>query len=56
VRYVPTWVEHPGFRVRPVPAALADRSLSPDARQALEASRDRTRRAVGPAVPPPAPS
>jgi len=56
VRYVPTWVEHPTFRVRPVPAALADRSLTPDARQALEASRDRTRRAVGPAVPPPAPS
>jgi poly-gamma-glutamate capsule biosynthesis protein CapA/YwtB (metallophosphatase superfamily) len=56
VRYVPTWVEHPGFRVRPVPAALADRSLTPDARHALEASRDRTRRAVGPAVPPPAPS
>ena len=56
VRYVPTWVEHPTFRVRPVPAALADRSLTPAARQALEASRDRTRRAVGPAVPPPAPS
>jgi poly-gamma-glutamate synthesis protein (capsule biosynthesis protein) len=56
VRYVPTWVEHPSFRVRPVPAALADRSLTPQARQALEASRDRTRRAVGPAVPPPAPS
>jgi len=56
VRYVPTWVEHPTFRVRPVPAALADRSLTPQARQALEASRDRTRRAVGPAVPPPAPS
>ena len=56
VRYVPTWVEHPSFRVRPVPAALADSSLTPQARQALEASRDRTRRAVGPAVPPPAPS
>lgn len=56
VRYVPTWVEHPTFRVRPVPAALADRSLTPQARQALEASGDRTRRAVGPAVPPPAPS
>ena len=54
VRYVPTWVEHPSFRVRPVPAALADRSLTPEARQALEASRDRTSRAVGPAVPPPA--
>jgi poly-gamma-glutamate capsule biosynthesis protein CapA/YwtB (metallophosphatase superfamily) len=56
VRYVPTWVEHPTFRVRPVPAALADRSLAPQARQALEASGDRTRGAVGPAVPPPAPS
>jgi poly-gamma-glutamate capsule biosynthesis protein CapA/YwtB (metallophosphatase superfamily) len=56
VRYVPTWVEHPTFRVRPVPAALADRSLTPQARQALVASGDRTRRAVGPAVPPPAPS
>ena len=56
VRYVPTWVEHPTFRVRPVPAALADRSLTLQARQALEASGDRTRRAVGPAVPPPAPS
>jgi poly-gamma-glutamate synthesis protein (capsule biosynthesis protein) len=56
VRYVPTWVEHPSFRVRPVPAALADRSLTPQARQALEASRDRTRRAVGPDVPPPASS
>jgi poly-gamma-glutamate synthesis protein (capsule biosynthesis protein) len=55
VRYVPTWVEHPTFRVRPVPAALADRSLTPQARQALVASGDRTRRAVGPAVPPPAP-
>jgi poly-gamma-glutamate capsule biosynthesis protein CapA/YwtB (metallophosphatase superfamily) len=52
VRYVPTWVEHPSFRVRPLPAALADRSLTPEARQALEASRDRTSRAVGPAVPP----
>ena len=56
VRYVPTWVEHPTFRVRPVPAALADRSLTPQARQALAASGDRTRQAVGPAVPPPAPS
>jgi poly-gamma-glutamate capsule biosynthesis protein CapA/YwtB (metallophosphatase superfamily) len=52
VRYVPTWVEHPTYRVRPVLAALADRSLPPATRQALEASRDRTSRAVGPAVPP----
>jgi poly-gamma-glutamate capsule biosynthesis protein CapA/YwtB (metallophosphatase superfamily) len=51
VRYAPTWVEHPSFRVRPVLSALADRSLPASARQVLEASRDRTSRAVGPAVP-----
>jgi poly-gamma-glutamate capsule biosynthesis protein CapA/YwtB (metallophosphatase superfamily) len=56
VRYVPTWVEHPSFRVRPVLAALTDRSLPAGARQALEASRDRTSRAVGPAAPPLPPS
>jgi hypothetical protein len=33
-------------------AALADRSPPPAARQPLEASRDRTSRAVGPAAPP----
>ena len=48
---MPTWVEHPSFRVRPVLAALADRSLPAAARRDLEASRDRTSRAVGPAVP-----
>jgi poly-gamma-glutamate capsule biosynthesis protein CapA/YwtB (metallophosphatase superfamily) len=52
VRYLPTWVEHPAFRIRPVLPALADRSLPARLRQALEASRDRTGRAVGPAVPP----
>ena len=51
VRHVPTWVEHPSYRVRPVLSALADRSLPAAARQALEASRDRTTRAVGPAAP-----
>ena len=51
VRHVPTWVEHPSYRVRPVLSALADRSLPAPARQALEASRDRTTRAVGPAAP-----
>jgi poly-gamma-glutamate capsule biosynthesis protein CapA/YwtB (metallophosphatase superfamily) len=51
LRYVPTWVEHPSFRVRPVLAALADRSLPAATRRDLEASRDRTSRAVGPAVP-----
>jgi poly-gamma-glutamate capsule biosynthesis protein CapA/YwtB (metallophosphatase superfamily) len=52
VRYVPTWVEHPSFRIRPVPTALADRSLSPATRRALQAARDRTRRAVGPTARP----
>jgi poly-gamma-glutamate capsule biosynthesis protein CapA/YwtB (metallophosphatase superfamily) len=52
VRYVPTWVEHPSFRIRPVLTALADRSLPPATRRALEASRDRTRRAVGPTARP----
>ena len=28
LRYVPTWVEHPSFRIRPVLRALADRSLA----------------------------
>ena len=51
VRHVPTWVEHPSYRVRPVLTALTDRSLPVAARQALEASRDRTGRAVGPAAP-----
>jgi poly-gamma-glutamate capsule biosynthesis protein CapA/YwtB (metallophosphatase superfamily) len=51
VRHVPTWVEHSSYRVRPVLTALTDRSLPVAARQALEASRDRTGRAVGPAAP-----
>lgn len=52
VRYVPTWVEHPGFRIRPVLTALADRSLSAATRRALQAARDRTASAVGPASRP----
>ena len=48
VRYVPTWVDHPSFRIRPVLAALADRSLPAATRRALQAARDRTTRAVGP--------
>ena len=52
VRYVPTWVEHPSFRIRPVLTALADRSLPPATRRALEAARDRTTRAVGPTARP----
>ena len=52
VRYVPTWVEHPSFRIRPVLTALADRSLPAATRRALEAARDRTTRAVGPTARP----
>ena len=52
VGYVPTWVEHPSFRVLAVPAALADRSLPAATRRALAASQARTRRVVGPAVRP----
>jgi hypothetical protein len=52
VRYVPTWVEHPSFRIRPVSTALADRSLPAATRRALEASRDRSSRAVGPTARP----
>jgi poly-gamma-glutamate synthesis protein (capsule biosynthesis protein) len=52
VRYVPTWVEHPSFRIRPVLAALAERSLPAATRRALQAARDRTARAVGPTARP----
>ena len=52
LRSVPTWVEHPSFRIRPVLTALADRSLPPATRRALQDSRDRTRRAVGPTARP----
>jgi poly-gamma-glutamate capsule biosynthesis protein CapA/YwtB (metallophosphatase superfamily) len=52
VGYVPTWVEHPSFRIRPVLTALADRSLPAASRRALQASRDRTSRAVGPTARP----
>jgi poly-gamma-glutamate capsule biosynthesis protein CapA/YwtB (metallophosphatase superfamily) len=50
VRYVPTWVEHPSFRIRPVLPALANPRLGTATRRALQASRDRTTRAVGPTV------
>jgi poly-gamma-glutamate capsule biosynthesis protein CapA/YwtB (metallophosphatase superfamily) len=52
VRYVPTWVEHPSFRIRPVLTALADRSLPAATHRALQAARDRTRQAVGPSTRP----
>jgi poly-gamma-glutamate capsule biosynthesis protein CapA/YwtB (metallophosphatase superfamily) len=52
LRYVPTWVEHPSFRIRPVLTALADPGLGPATRRALQAARDRTRQAVGPSARP----
>jgi poly-gamma-glutamate synthesis protein (capsule biosynthesis protein) len=52
VRYIPTWVEHPSFRIRPVLTALAARSLPAATRRALQAARDRTARAVGPTARP----
>jgi poly-gamma-glutamate capsule biosynthesis protein CapA/YwtB (metallophosphatase superfamily) len=52
VRYVPTWVEHPSFRIRPVLTALADPRLGLSTRRALQASQDRTRQAVGPTTRP----
>jgi poly-gamma-glutamate capsule biosynthesis protein CapA/YwtB (metallophosphatase superfamily) len=52
VRYAPTWVEHPSFRIRPVLTALAARSLPAATRRALQAARDRTKRAVGPTTRP----
>jgi poly-gamma-glutamate capsule biosynthesis protein CapA/YwtB (metallophosphatase superfamily) len=52
VRYAPTWVEHPSFRIRPVLTALADRSLPAATRRALQAARDRTAQAVGPTARP----
>jgi capsule synthesis protein PGA_cap len=52
VRYVPTWVDHPSFRIRPALTALANRSLPAATRRALQAARDRTTRAVGPTARP----
>src|SRR5829696_4444577 len=52
VRYTPTWVEHPSYRVLPVTKRLASRSASPATRAALRASLRRTASAVGPATRP----
>jgi poly-gamma-glutamate capsule biosynthesis protein CapA/YwtB (metallophosphatase superfamily) len=52
LRYVPTWVEHPSFRIRPVLTTLANPRLGTATRRALQASRDRTRQAVGPRARP----
>jgi poly-gamma-glutamate capsule biosynthesis protein CapA/YwtB (metallophosphatase superfamily) len=50
--YVPTWVEHPSYRILPVARALARRSASPATRAMLRASLRRTTTAVGPAAHP----
>ena len=52
VRYTPTWVEHPSYRVLPLTGRLARRSASPATRAALRASLRRTAGAVGPAAHP----
>jgi Bacterial capsule synthesis protein PGA_cap len=46
----PTWVEHPTYRILPVPQLLADPATEAGLRAQLEASRARTTEAVGPAV------
>ena len=47
VRYTPTWVNHPSYRIHPVPQALASGSANP---AMLRASLRRTTAAVGPAA------
>ena len=47
VSYIPTWVEHPGYRIRPVLKALASGSASPAMRAMLRASLKRTTQAIG---------
>ena len=52
VRYTPTWVEHPSYRIRPVLEALANGSASPAIRAMLRGSLQRTTAAVGRAARP----
>jgi poly-gamma-glutamate synthesis protein (capsule biosynthesis protein) len=52
LRYVPTWVQHPSYRVLPVIQSLAHARLDGGTRAALAASLRRTRAAMGPAVRP----
>jgi poly-gamma-glutamate capsule biosynthesis protein CapA/YwtB (metallophosphatase superfamily) len=47
VRYTPTWVEHPSYRIRPVLQTLAGGSVSPAMRAALRTSLHRTAVAIG---------
>src|SRR6266508_4553410 len=52
LRYVPTWVQHPGYTVLPVIPSLAHGRLDPATRAALTISLRRTRAAMGPQVRP----
>jgi poly-gamma-glutamate capsule biosynthesis protein CapA/YwtB (metallophosphatase superfamily) len=52
LRYVPTWVQHPSFRVLPVIQSLAHGGLDAATRAALAASLRRTRAAIGPQAHP----
>src|SRR6266511_3383141 len=52
LRYVPTWVRHPGYTVLPVIPSLAHGRLDPATRAALTISLRRTRAAMGPQVRP----
>jgi poly-gamma-glutamate capsule biosynthesis protein CapA/YwtB (metallophosphatase superfamily) len=52
IRYTPTWVEHPSYRIRPVLETLAAGSASPAMRAMLHASRHRTTAAIGRAAHP----
>jgi poly-gamma-glutamate synthesis protein (capsule biosynthesis protein) len=52
LRYTPTWVQHPGYRVLPVLQSLAGQRVDPATRAALTASLRRTTAAIGPQVRP----
>lgn len=52
LRYIPTWVRHPSYRVLPVLQSLAGSGVDPATRAALTASLRRTTAAIGPGVQP----
>jgi poly-gamma-glutamate capsule biosynthesis protein CapA/YwtB (metallophosphatase superfamily) len=52
LRYTPTWVQHPNYRVLPVLQSLAGHRIDPATRAALTASLRRTTAAIGPQVRP----
>jgi poly-gamma-glutamate capsule biosynthesis protein CapA/YwtB (metallophosphatase superfamily) len=52
LNYIPTWVQHPSFRVLPVLQSLAHGGLDAGTRSALTVSQRRTRTAMGPQVRP----